>query len=134
MGHAQWVRYHVALLKEMASPVVQEKSTSPVVQSKEVLVVFKDRRRPIFFECSSDPQVEYQHILDSVKETFEDVLSTGEGSSESAGYYLQTDNKVWGRVDVNAKDKVPSHSILHIQLAKQGVSAASCSSIRDPNP
>ncbi len=36
---------------------------------KEVLVVFRDRRRPIFFECSSDPQVEYQHILDAVKET-----------------------------------------------------------------
>ena len=33
-------------------------------------------------------------------------------------YYLQTDNKVWGRVDVNAKDKVPSHSNLHIQLSK----------------
>ncbi len=67
---------------------------SPVVESKEVLVVFRDRRRPILFECSSDPQVEYQHILDAVKETFDDVLSTGEGSCESTGYYLQTDNKV----------------------------------------
>ena len=72
---------------------------------KEVLVVFRDRRRPIFFECSSDPQVEYQHILDAVKETFDDVLSSGEGSSENTeGYYLQTDNKVWG-VSVGCKCK-----------------------------
>ncbi len=99
---------HVAIYTEMAE------------KHKEVLVVFRDRRRPIFFECSSDPQVEYQHILDAVKETFDDVLSSGEGSSENTeGYYLQTDNKVWGRVDVSAKEKIPSHSILHIQLPKR---------------
>ncbi len=87
---------------------------------KEGLVVFRDRRRPIFFECSSDPQVEYQNILDAVKETFDDVLSSGEGSSENTeGYYLQTDNKVWGRVDVSAKEKIPTHSILHIHLPKR---------------
>lgn len=102
-----------------------EKCLSDSVDTKEVLVVYKDRRRPIVFKCSNDPLEEYQHILDAVKETFEDVLSVGssseEGSSNTGSYYLQKDSKVWGLVDLNSKEKVESHSILHMQLSKKPV-------------
>ncbi len=52
--------------------------------AEEVLLVFRDRR------CSSDPQVEYQHILDAVKETFDDVLSSGEGWTQRGIIYKPT--------------------------------------------
>ncbi len=83
-------------------------------EQKEVLVVFKDRRRPIVFKCSTDPEEEYQHILESVNEVFADVLLSGEGTTS---YYLQRDSKVWGQIDLNSKDKLADHEILHIQLS-----------------
>ena len=53
--------------------------SGPSSGQKEVIVVFKDRRRPIVFKCSTDPVEEHQHILEAVIEVFADVLSSGEG-------------------------------------------------------
>ncbi len=88
--------------------------------------MFKDRRRPIVFKCSTDPEEEYQHILESVNEVFADVLLSGEGSSDTTSYYLQRDSKVWGQIDLNSKDKLADHEILHIQLSKKSVSLSFC--------
>ena len=96
---------------------------------KEVIVVFKDRRRPIVFKCSTDSVEEHQHILEAVNEVFADVLSSGEGSSDtssSSSYYLQRDSKVWGHIDLNAKDKLADHEVLYIQLSKKSVSYVCC--------
>ena len=93
---------------------------------KEVLVVFKDSRRPIVFKCSTDPVEEHQHILEAVNEVFADVLSSGEGFSDTSSYYLQRDSKVWGHIDLNAKDILADHEVLYIQLSKKSVSYVCC--------
>ena len=105
---------------------IEKKAEKDALSSKkEILVVFKDRRRPISFQKSDDPQVEYARILEAVKETFEDVLLGGEGSSECQGYYLQRESKVWGRVDLNSKDEVEERSQLYLQISKQEVGGPS---------
>ena len=59
--------------------------------TKEVLVVYRDRRRPIV----EDPKEERVRLLDAVKVAFSDVLETG----ESAGTpYMQTKSRInWHR-------------------------------------
>ena len=66
---------------------------------KTVLVVFKNRRRPICFEGSVNPLTEKKNLLDAVQRSFADVITSGEGTSRSAcssGYFLQTESSEWG--------------------------------------
>ena len=57
---------------------------------KEVLVIFKERRRPIRFEISSDPIEEHKNLLSAVEIGFKDLISSG--------FYLQTQNKEWNEL------------------------------------
>ena len=98
---------------------------------KEVIVVFKDRRRPIVFMQVLDrfSRRTPAHFGSCKNEVFADVLSSGEGSSDtsfSSSYYLQRDSKVWGHIDLNAKDKLADHEVLYIQLSKKSVSYVCC--------
>ena len=74
--------------------------------AKEVLVVFRDRRRPVRFISSVNPTLENKRLLEAVEETFQDVLQSAEGSSLTSGYYLQRNSKVWGRIDLNSKESI----------------------------
>ena len=47
---------------------------------KEVLVVYRHRRRPIIFELMEDPKEERVRLLEAVKVAFSDVFETGEGA------------------------------------------------------
>ena len=73
---------------------------------KTVLAVFMNRRRPVCFQGSEDPKTEKQNLLDAVKTTFSDVISSGEGTSGAGvgGYFLQTESEEWGGlVDVTGQ-------------------------------
>ena len=54
---------------------------------KEVLVVFRDRRRPIKFKVSDDPSEDRSSLLHAVQVAFSDVLpdvAADEGTSTSS--------------------------------------------------
>ena len=71
---------------------------------KEVLVVFRDRRRPVKFQVSNDPSEEKSSLLQAVRDAFSDVfpdLATGEEAwSGSSSYFLQTDQFLCRRIVV----------------------------------
>ena len=82
-----------------------EGSASEVdAQNEEVLVVFRDRRRPVKFQVSNDPSEEKSSLLQAVRDAFSDVfpdLATGEEAwSGSSSYFLQTDQFLCRRVVV----------------------------------
>ena len=81
---------------------------------KTVLVVFKNRRRPIRFQGSSDPRIEKKNLLDAVQTTFSDIISAGEGTSGVGGYFLQTQSTEWGGF-VDVTGRVEDHSTLLLQ-------------------
>ena len=43
---------------------------------KTVLCVFKERRRPVTFEASTDEKMEKNNLLEAIKKSFSDVLQT----------------------------------------------------------
>ena len=45
-----------------------------------MLVVYRDRRRPIVFESTEDPKEERVRLLEAVKVAFSDMFETGEGA------------------------------------------------------
>ena len=72
------------------------------IGQKTVLVVFKNRRRPISFQGSTDPQTEKRNLLAAVESIFLDVISSGEGTSGVGGrdYFLQTENAECGSIEI----------------------------------
>ena len=111
-------------MSEAGQPSVTDNvSVTPKkTKTKEVLVIFRDRRRPIVYKCCDESLEEYQCILESVKETFADVLFSEEGPSSGTSFHLQRDSKVWGRIDLSSREKVENCSILYMQLLKESVS------------
>ena len=80
-------------------------SSAEQVETKQVLVVFGDRRRPVTFNSSNidgdqgnRAKEEYEWLLRAVESTFEDVLYAEEGSSTSntGSFYLQIESHEWG--------------------------------------
>ena len=59
-----------------------------MIVCKEVPVVYNERRRPVRFYNSLQKN---KNLLEAVRETFSDILESGEGSSKDAGWYLQTE-------------------------------------------
>ena len=83
---------------------------------KEVLVIFGSRRRPVRFKCSFDSSEadQFQSLMDTVENNFNDILATEEGSLNSvSGFYLQTVSKEWGGlIDVTASTQIEDHQII----------------------
>ena len=75
-------------------------ATSEDTIKKTVLCVFRERRRPVTFVTNSDKKIERKNLLDAVETSFADVLSCGEGTSDSKSYFLQADDSEWGRIDL----------------------------------
>ncbi len=87
---------------------------SCVGKSKEILAIFKDRRRLIkFIECT-DPANEYRNLKDAVQATFSDLLDP-ESEGQGSAFYLQTDTKQWGVVDVSTENLVPNLGTIFIK-------------------
>ena len=84
--------------------------------SKEVLVIFNDRRRPVKFECFENPSENYQSLVNAVEKVFCDILTAEEGSSSSgAGFYLQVESKEWGGIiDVTSETQIDDHSTVFL--------------------
>ena len=63
--------------------------------TKEVFVIFMERRRLVTFQASDDSEQENRH-LELVERSFSDVLSAGEGSSFGTGTcFLQKERTSW---------------------------------------
>ena len=80
-------------------------------------MIFKDRRRPVKFKYSENPLENYQSLICAVEKVFYDVLTAEEGSSssETGGFYLQTESNEWGgKIDVTAETPVEDRSILFL--------------------
>ena len=82
-------------------------------EMKTVLCVFKERRRPVTFRTSNDAQVERKHLLEAVRVSFADVISSGEGTSASSSYFLQTESPEWGGM-VDVTGCVEDRAIVHL--------------------
>ena len=78
--------------------MISENSEETV--KKTVLCVFKERRRPVTFIPSSDTNIERKNLLDAVRASFADVLSSGESTNDTKSYFLQIENSEWGRIDL----------------------------------
>ena len=64
--------------------------------TKEVFVIFMERRRPVTFQASDDSEQENRNLLELVEHSFSDVLSAGEGSSFGTGTcFLQKERTSW---------------------------------------
>lgn len=88
--------------RAMATSTQTDMEVGAPIGQKSVLVVFKNRRRPISFQGSTDPQTEKRNLLAAVESAFSDVISSGEGTSGVGGrdYFLQTENSEWGSVEI----------------------------------
>ena len=98
-------------------------SSAEQAETKQVLVVFGDRRRPVTFNCSTDgsqgdrAKEEYEWLVRAVESTFEDVLYAEEGSSTSntGSFYLQVESREWGgMIDVTPCTIVPDHEVVFL--------------------
>ena len=78
---------------------------------KTVLCIFKERRRLVTFIASTDEKKEKKNLFDTVKTSFSDVLSSGEGTSNSGSYFLQTESSEWGRIGITGcvEDRATIH-------------------------
>lgn len=79
------------------------------VSTKEVLVVFGNRRRPVSFDVNpekSDKEV----LLEAVLTSFSDVLEAKEGQE----YYLQIEHEKYGLIDLMGA--VADGAIVHLCL------------------
>ena len=62
-------------------------------KTKQVLVIYGDRRRPVTFNCGSNKdgddctKEEYECLVKAVESVFENVLNAEEGSSTSNGSF-----------------------------------------------
>jgi RNase P/RNase MRP subunit POP5 len=83
------------------------------MSTKEVLVFYKDRRRPVTFESVSDTSLEKGKLYEAVKEAFLDVLPPLE---DQVAVFLQIESKEWGLVDVTGS--VPDHSTIYLRVLK----------------
>ena len=81
--------------------------------TKEVLVVYRDRRRPIVFDSTEDPKEERVRLLDAVKVAFSDVLETGEGAGT---LYMQTKSlsDKWKGEMIDVVGSVCDGAIVHL--------------------
>lgn len=92
---------------------------------KEVLVVFRDRRRPIKFKVSDDPSEDRSSLLHAVQVAFSDVLpdvAADEGtstSSDPSNYFFQTESKEWGGL-VDVIGEVQDRSTILIKQPESG--------------
>ena len=90
---------------------------------KEVLVVFRDRRRPIKFKVSDDPLEDKSSLLQAVQVAFSDVfpdLAAGEGTSSGpSNYFFQTESKEWGGL-VDVIGEVQDRSTILIKQPESG--------------
>ena len=77
---------------------------------KEALVIFKERRRPIRFETSSDPIEEHKNLLSAVEIGFKDIISSG--------FYLQIQNKEWNEL-TDVTGTVKDRSTLFLYCAAE---------------
>ena len=83
----------IELFPDMAESVEAQNES----QSKEVLVVFWDKRRPIKFNVSEDPSEDKSNLIHAVQVAFSDIfpsLAADEGASSVPS--IQTESKEWG--------------------------------------
>ena len=86
----QHSRLAVSALKMTSVACVRNYKSKDSVQ-KTVLCVFRERR-PVTFSASMDEKTEKKNLLDAVKASFSDVLSSVEGTSNPGSYFLQTES------------------------------------------
>ena len=89
-----------------------------MAERKEVLVVYKGRRRPLEFSvCDTAAEVvaERDHLLN----LFSDLMDSHEGSStrsstECRSLYLQIESERWGGQLIELMGDVPNGAIVHL--------------------
>ena len=88
--------------------------------TKEVLLVYDNRKRPVKFQAApGDPSAEQKNLYDAVRRDFSDILATGEGSSSACHetFYLEFESAEWGgeMVDVSGSTVVPAKAIVWLR-------------------
>lgn len=98
---------------------------------KEILVFYGQRKRIVRFEGCDDLDLQRKRVYDEVRRTFEDVLSSAEGSSTSCSkeFFLQMENEVWGLM-VDFTGAIEDRQTLHMITEEQGDVPALNSAVR----
>ena len=87
-------------------PVASEPGSQSV---KTVLVGYRERKRPVTFRMSSDPEAERQSLLAGIRAAFSDV-DWGEGEE-----VLQIKSENWGGEFVDLlQATIPDHAVLRV--------------------
>ena len=81
---------------------------------KEVLIIFGERRRPVRFLSADNPAVEKKNLHEAVKSSFGDIISL-------ESFFLQTETKKWGVVDITDDIVVENHSTVHLKTGSKEV-------------
>ena len=100
-----------------ATMAAKQSESSAASMTKEVLCVYRERRRPVRFICK-ESENETDKLLEAFKETFADVLEEGSSSESTSqgGFIIQRESKEWGGlIDVTKRDTIEHHARLHLQ-------------------
>ncbi len=96
---------------------------------KEVLVTFRERRRPVTFKACSCPEEERKYLKESIKTVFEDVLP----NIEIESFILLVKSERWqGEFMELRGDMKPSHNSV-VELSLDAPKEVSCNAIQSTN-
>lgn len=73
-------------------------------ETKEVLVIYEGRRRPVVLSPVEDANAQHTYLLDAAKRAFSDLIDSHEGCSsqstvEQRNFYLEIELQVGWTVD-----------------------------------
>ena len=114
-AHAHVELKHVIhFVPRVATMAAKQSESSAASMTKEVLCVYRERRRPVRFICKESEN----ETIEAFKETFADVLEEGSSSESTSqgGFIIQRESKEWGGlIDVTKRDTIEHHARLHLQ-------------------
>ena len=93
-----------------------------MTKEKTVLVVFRNRRRPVTFASGKTPKEEHQNLFEAVVRDFYDVLESNEGSSSMGNYYLQRESKEWGGC-IDVTGSVQERDVIHLCVSSSAAAS-----------
>ena len=88
-------------------------------ETKEALVVYEGRRRPIVLPPIEDANAQHICLLDAAKHVFSDLIDSYEGSSsqssvEPKNFYLQIESSKWGGQLIELTGAVSDGAVVHL--------------------
>ena len=90
-----------------------------MAETKEVLVVYEGRRRPVVLSPVEDTNAQHTYLLDAAKRVFSDLIDSHEGCSsqstvEQRKFYLEMESSKWGGQLIELTGAVSDGAVVHL--------------------